>query len=103
MKLALRHAKSWSSADLQYLHRAYSVHNANEAWSLLKGWLRLAPSQERWPSPPGELGPELLARIEKDLVSDAIATKTDYFPRLLSRRSMDVAVRAVPPEAEEIR
>lgn len=74
---------------------AYTASSAEEAWDLLMGWLRVSDSNIDWrPYPLAELPGEIAQDLRKGWRREAVASRGEFFDRLLSRAPQVNILRA---------
>ena len=65
---------------------AYTTSSMEEAWDLLTGWLRVRDATTDWqPYPLAELPGEVIQGLRKRWRKEAVASRGEFFERLLSR------------------
>ena len=75
--------------------QAYTASSAEQAWILLTEWLRVSDSETDWrPFPLTELPTEVMQGLRNGWRKEAVASKGEFFYRLLDRAPQENILRA---------
>ncbi len=81
---------------------AYTTSSVEEAWDLLTGWLRVGDATTDWqPYPLAELPGEVMQGLRKRWRKEAVASRGEFFKRLLSRAPQENILRLAAEIAAE--